>query len=244
MMLKFFKMGIGVMLLPLCWAVSLAVYKLYQTSIGTHTEGGFTAWALPVGFLVWVMIYFLLPRPVRTYVLGHELTHAIWAIMMGGRIGRIKVGTKGGHVELSKTNFVITLAPYFFPFYTFLVIAAYYLASVWFQLEPYQIWWLAAVGLTWSFHLTFTISMLTEWQPDIQEHGRIFSYAIIYIMNVFVMGIWMILVGKPTFSSFGQLLSSEVATAYIYSFQQLREGCICGAEWIEGLKQSQDSVSP
>jgi hypothetical protein len=218
-MLKFFKMLIGLLLLPAGWAVSVAVYSLYQSS-GNAAPSGAEGWALPIGFFLWVAIFFLLPRPFRTYVLAHELTHALWALMMGGRVGKMKVGKDGGHVELSKTNFIITLAPYFFPFYTFLVIAAYYLAGIWIATDPYQVWGLGAVGLTWAFHITFTIHMLTERQPDIQEHGRLFSYMVIYLANVFVIGIWMVLVGTPDFKTFGNLLLSEIMETYGYAFQQ------------------------
>jgi hypothetical protein len=223
-MLKFLKMLIGIVLLPICWAVSLAVYQLYQTSTETALTTGHEVWALPGGFLIWVLIFFLLPRPVRTYVLGHELTHAMWSLMMGGRVGKLKVGKSGGHVHLSKTNFLITLAPYFFPFYTFLVIAAYYLSAIWVDMEPYRIWWLAAVGATWSFHITFTVFMLSQRQPDIQEHGRIFSYAVIYSMNVLLIGIWMVLVGAPKLADLGHLLATESAKVYQFTHLQLLTG--------------------
>ena len=172
-MYRFLKMLIGLSLWPLAWAVSNATYKLY-VSAGASMNEGWLSLAIPAGFLVWIIIFFVLPRPFRTYVLAHELTHALWAILMGGRVGQLKVGKNGGHVELSKTNFAITLAPYFFPFYTALVIIAYALASRWFNTDQYQLWWLAAIGFTWSFHITFTVEMLSQRQPDIQEHGRIF----------------------------------------------------------------------
>lgn len=220
-MSRFFKMLIGILLLPACWAVSVATYKLYQLSGDTMAADGFGAWALPIGFLLWTGIYFLLPKPFRTYVLGHELTHALWALLMGGQVGKLKIGSKGGHVELSKTNFVITLAPYFFPFYAFLVIATYYLAGIWFEVETYQAWWLGAVGFTWAFHVTFTLAMLAQRQPDIQEHGRIFSYAIVYFMNVLAIGIWMVLVGAPKLLSYGELLAHEHAATYNHTIHRI-----------------------
>ena len=223
-MLKFIKMLIGVALLPLCWAVSIAVYQLYQTSVNSSLSSDWEAWALPIGFLIWVIVFLLLPKPTRTYVLGHELTHALWSILMGGKVGRMKVGKNGGHVELSKTNFIITLAPYFFPFYTFLVIAAYYVAGLATDMEPYRVWWLGAVGLTWSFHITFTIHMLTQRQPDVQEHGWLFSHAGIYIMNVLVIGLWMVLVGSPRFVTFGDLLTAESGSAYGYAWHWISQG--------------------
>lgn len=235
-MIKFFKMWVGIALLPSCWAVSVATYKLYQVSGDTLVPEGLEAWALPAGFIIWVVIYFLLPRPSRTYVLGHELTHAMWALMMGGRVGKIKVGAEGGHVELSKTNFLITLAPYFFPFYTFLVIGAYYLAGVWLEVEPYKAWWLGMVGFSWSFHITFTMHMLAQQQPDIKAHGRIFSYAIIYFMNILVIGVWMVLVGAPKLLSYSELLGHEFAVAYNYTWHQLVTAWVWMVTLIEGFK--------
>lgn len=235
-MFKFFKMLIGVALLPACWAVSVATFDLYRLSGEDVVSGELGAWALPVGFVLWVVIFFLLPRPSRTYVLGHELTHAMWALMMGGGVGKLRVGKHGGHVELTKTNFLITLAPYFFPFYTFIVIAAYYLAGIWFEVEPYMAWWLGAVGFTWSFHITFTLNMLAERQPDVQEHGRIFSYTVIYLMNVLVIGVWMVLIGSPKIANYSELLAHEHVEAYSYSSRQVAAGGRYLITFIEGLK--------
>lgn len=221
-MLKFIKLLLGIALWPLTWAVSVSAYQLYNASAVDTLDGGLSTWALPIGFLVWVLLFFLLPRPFRTYVLGHELTHALWAMMMGARIGKMKVGKKGGHVELSKSNFIITLAPYFFPFYTAILITVYYLLSIWFDVEAHQVWWLAGIGLTWSFHITFTLHMLSQQQPDIQEHGRIFSYTLIYTMNVLVIVLLMVAVGSPRLLQYGDMLGHESARAYNHTAHYLR----------------------
>ena len=232
-MWKFIKMLLGLCLLPLCRAVSVAVYSLYSGTIDAAETGGWESTALPAGFLLWVLIFFLLPRPTRTYVLGHELTHALWSLMMGGRVGRIRVGADGGHVELSRTNFIIALAPYFFPFYTILIMAAYYLAGLAVEVEAYRVWWLAAIGFTWSFHLTFTLHTLSQEQPDVQEHGRIFSYAVIYIMNILTIGCWMVLIGPPEFSALWNALCAESATAYSSAVHAVQIGWNSVAEWIQ-----------
>lgn len=235
-MWKFLKMLIGVALWPLAYAVTCSTYKLYEVSANGSLNEGWAAWALPAAFLAWVVIFFILPRPFRTYVLGHELTHALWALLMGGRVGRMKVGKSGGHVELSKTNFVITLAPYFFPFYTAIVIAAYYISIRWLDTEAYLAWWLGAVGLTWSFHITFTLHMLSQRQPDIQEHGRIFSYTVIYIMNVLVIALMMIMLGAPRLLTFGDLLGTESASAYSYTSHLLEKGWNAGVKVWDDLR--------
>ena len=222
-MRKFVKMLVGIGLWPLAAAVSVSTYRLYESSIQTSLDGGWEAWSLPIGFILWIVVFLLLPRPFRTYVLGHELTHALWALMMGARVGRMKVGKSGGHVELSKTNFVIALSPYFFPFYTALVIGAYHLCGIWMDVQADRTWWLAAAGLTWSFHATFTIHMLSEHQPDVQEHGRIFSLTVIYIMNVFVIALLMALLGEPRLQEFGRLLQDETSASYNHAYSLLQQ---------------------
>lgn len=237
-MWKFVKMLIGILLLPACGAVSVATFELYRVSGAAEVPQGLEAWALPAGFLLWVAIYFLLPRPTRTYVLGHELTHAFWSVMMGGRVKALKVRRDGGHVALTKTNFVITLAPYFFPFYTFLVIVGYYVAGIWLDVEAGRAGWLTAVGFTWAFHVTFTINMLAERQPDIREHGRIFSYVVILYMNALTVGSWMVLVGDPGLITYSDLLMREHAGAYRETWRQLASVWMVLAGWIESLKSA------
>jgi len=209
---KFLKLLIGLFLLPFCWAFSKVVFSLLQ-SLPAETSG-WTTWALPVGFAVSVLGFFLLPRPFRTYVLAHELTHAVWGMLMGAKVGKMKVGKTGGHVMLSKSNFIISLAPYFFPFYTGLVIALWYIAGAFFNLSAYEPWWLSAVGLTWGFHVTFTVYMLSQHQPDIQENGRLFSYTIIYLANLFFVALWIIVIGAPTFRGAWAMLRPEVLAGY------------------------------
>lgn len=81
------------------------------------------------------------------------------------------------------------------------------------------------MGFTWAFHLTFTIHMLAQRQPDVQEHGRIFSYAVIYLMNVLLIGVWMAVVGSPRLGTFGNLLAREGRQAYSQSFRY------CASAW-------------
>ena len=38
----------------------------------------------------WLTIYLLLPKPMWVYVFGHELTHALWTWLFGGRVKKFK----------------------------------------------------------------------------------------------------------------------------------------------------------
>ena len=213
-MRKLPKTLIGIALIPFGAACAITTYKLFLNSLESSMDSGRNSWAFPLGFFLWIGAFFILPRPFRTYVLGHELTHALWAFMMGGKTKQIKVSRQGGHVTLSKTNFLIALAPYFFPFYTMLTIGIYYLADLWLNVQDYSAWWLAAIGVTWAFHITFTLHVLSQHQPDIKEHGHIFSYSIIWIMNILVIASLLILLGDCNFTELTQGLTQETTNAY------------------------------
>lgn len=199
-MLKLLKFMIGLLLLPLCVAASQVSWGLLQASARAEAEVflPLPALALLSGFVVWLAAFMLFPRPVRSYILAHELTHALWGLLMGASISKISVKEDRGAVVLSKTNFLITLAPYFFPLYTVLLIGLYYLLMLFYPVERFHLLWLGLVGMTWGFHLTFTVSALLQRQSDIRDQGRLFSYAVIYLANVLGICLWVIMVSDAT----------------------------------------------
>jgi hypothetical protein len=176
------------------------------------------------GYVLWLALYFTLPRPVRTYVLAHELTHALWGWLMGADILRMRVSARGGSVTLSESNLLIALAPYFFPLYTVLIIAGYYLLSLFFEVERYYLVWLALVGFTWGFHFTFTVATLLQHQTDIREYGHLFSYTVIYVFNVLGICLWVVLVSSATAGRMGILLKAHTL--------ETGRSCTAGAAWV------------
>ena len=197
--MKIISFPIGILLIPFCVSATQTAISLIQTIQPSSPQAiPPSAWSIVGGFLLWLFLFFTLPRPTRTYVLAHELTHALWGAVMGAKVSRIKISKERGSVTLSKTNFLITLAPYFFPLYTVIVICTYYVLSFFFEVETYYLYWLGLVGLTWGFHFTFTISTLLQRQSDIKECGRLFSYTLIYFLNVLGVGLWIVIVSSAT----------------------------------------------
>lgn len=198
-------------MLPLCVAATLTTIALLEAlHPGSWAALPSSAWSLAIGFCLWTVLFGSLPRPVRAYVLAHELTHALWGLFMGARVSQLRVTKKGGSVRLSKSNALITLAPYFFPLYTVCVIAFYGALALFFDVQAYQPFWLAAIGLTWSFHVTFTVVALQQRQPDIEEYGRVLSYSLIYLANVLELNLCMVVVGPPTLELLGAQLTGDV----------------------------------
>lgn len=176
----------AVLLLPACIGVTLAAVQLGHVLLaGTSSQ---TALAFGAGYGLWLLIFCFLPKPVRTYILGHELTHAIWGLLMGARVSGLKVSKAGGQVRTSKTNWAITLAPYFFPFYAVLFMLGFFVGHALWDFSTYLWVLFFLVGLGWSFHITFTIMVLfTVSQPDVESQGVLFSFTVIYLMNLLTM---------------------------------------------------------
>ncbi len=207
---------IGLLLLPGCAAASLALLRMVRE---IPSESAWIvpapALALAAGFALWLVLFALLPAGARSYILAHELTHALWGIAFGARVGRLRVSGNGGSVTLSKTNFLITLAPYFFPLYAVIVVAAYFAASLFFDMRPWHLLWLGLTGFTWGLHFTFTLASLREHQTDIQLCGHLFSYAVIFILNVAGIALWIVMVSDLTIAQFACCWGREMFLAYL-----------------------------
>jgi hypothetical protein len=161
-------------------------------------------WFFGLGTVLWVITFLKLPRPLVIYVFGHELTHALWVWMMGGRVSDFYVSREGGHIISDKRNFWIALAPYFFPLYSIAVIGAYGAGALFWDLEPYHRWLYGLIGVTWAFHVSFTLWMIPKGQTDLSYYGTFFSLVIIYLMNLAVLTVLLVIASpNVTWRSFG-----------------------------------------
>src|SRR3977135_4448323 len=128
----------AIFLLPACAILSQTFFTAFARA--TVTQRLWMAeefWFFSLGVVLWLIAFFGLPRPILVYVFGHELTHAVWVLLMGGRVSRFRVGREGGHIVTDRNNFWIALAPYFFPLYSLIVIAVYGTLSLFFNVQPY-----------------------------------------------------------------------------------------------------------
>ena len=83
----------------------------------------------------------VLPKPMWIYVFGHELTHAVWTWIFGGRVKRFQAASHGGQVIITKSNFIIALAPYFFPLYAVLLVAVFFIGDLLWQWRRGYLGW-------------------------------------------------------------------------------------------------------
>ena len=214
-MANFLRMLLGVALLPMCWGVVRAFYDSVLAAAGD--SGGVTAESIALvgGMVAFVLCWMAVPHPVKTYVLGHELTHALWGLVFGAVPSKLRVSAAGGSVNLTKSNMLITLAPYFFPCYTFLVIVVALITSAFIRPLPWLPLWMFTVGFTWAFHALFTLETLAQRQPDVKLYGRIFSWVFIFLANVVLVLVFLAAVTSLTFAQLGGFLVNRVLDAYV-----------------------------
>ena len=182
-MLKWFKLLVALLLLPVCVGAAKALWQVLAVCGAADTT-----W-IPFlgGAACWCVVFFLLPKPMWIYVFGHELTHALWTWLFGGQVKKMKVSSSGGHVVISKTNFLITLAPYFFPLYAVLVIGLFALGHWLWGWQRFFVYFHLLLGAAYAFHVTLTFHTLQTRQSDITSQGYVFSAVIIFLGNVAVL---------------------------------------------------------
>ena len=203
---RWVKFVVALFLLPLCAMLTQTFFTVFARA--TVTQRLWAAeefWFFSLGAILWLIAFFGLPRPMLVYVFGHELTHALWVLLMGGRVSRFRVGREGGHIVTDRNNFWIALAPYFFPLYSLIIIGAYGALGLFFNVQPYGRLLYALIGVTWAFHFTFTCWMIPKKQTDLTDQGTFFSLVVIYLMNLLLLSVMLVLASSQiTFAHLGR----------------------------------------
>ncbi len=146
--------------------------------------------AFLLGGAVFVPVWFVgsrfAPRVVSYLTtLEHELTHILVGLLFLIRPVSIRVtATKGGEVVLTGSNICITLAPYFLPTLSFLLLPFAWLAS-----NKAERILLAVLGASVVYHLLSTWSEVGIVQSDFRKAGMLQSLWLIPVANLICYGI-------------------------------------------------------
>jgi hypothetical protein len=205
---RWVKLIVGIFLVPPAWVLTQTFFTAFaRTTVRDSFWITEEFWFFALGVVLWLVVFFGLPRPQWLYVFGHELTHAIWVMLLGGRVHRFRVGSEGGHVLADRTNTWIALAPYFFPIYSVAAIAVYGIFGLFLDVTPYRSLLYAAIGVTWAMHLSFTCWIIPKGQPDLHYGGTFFSLMVIYVLNLALLAA-LLIVASPqvTGTGFGREL--------------------------------------
>ena len=193
------KFLVGFFLLAPAWILTRTFLQAFLDSIrhGLLASRSFGCFA--AGMLVFGILFPIVPRATLMipYVFGHELTHALWVKIFGGKVAdRFHVSLEGGHVLTDRLNTWIALAPYFFPFYSVLRLTLYGAASFVADLSPWNWVLFLLLGFTIAFHLVFTILLIARGQPDLHYGGTFFSLTVIYLINLLILTLLLLVTGK------------------------------------------------
>ncbi len=180
-MVRFLKFIIAVLLLPTLVLGAAELAGLLKSVLGAWRTSAFFFG----GAVAYIFIHYKWYNFSRIYVFGHEMTHALAALLCGYRVHKISVKKDNGFVKMDKTNTFVVLAPYFVPFYTLVFALVYMGTSCFIELSPYSDYMLVAVGFLTAFHLIQTFQTLWETdQPDLKlAGGKIFSLVTITLVN-------------------------------------------------------------
>ncbi|MEO6787759.1 MAG: hypothetical protein ABI318_16665, partial [Chthoniobacteraceae bacterium] len=215
----------GLSLVPFAWIFTSALFHTFmKAKPGSHRvpfwmSHEFLMFGLGAGlWLLWLCASYAIwkrPRPVRAYVLGHELMHMLMARVFRGKVSKFHVGAEGGYIVTNKYNFLIALAPYLWPFYSVPVLAAWGISFFWKDVPYMREGFLAALGFTWMFHLTFTLWVLPRGQSDLHGPGRVFSITVIYLANAILLGgVLVVLAPEVSWHAYGRELWASTLAFY------------------------------
>lgn len=141
------------------------------------------------GFLFFLILFLLFGPPVKSYILEHELSHIIFALLSGVKVKQVVIRKNDGYVRTEKVNLVIALAPYSLPLYTLVSFVLYRTIAFFYRSAVISSIFYSIMGLTLSFHLIATIHYLQLDQPDLKRYGYVPSLILIFTWSLCVISL-------------------------------------------------------
>ena len=225
------KLLIAVLLFPMVLfaaietvSVFMGVLRDFQVAVG-----------LLAGAALYCVIHFGGYKFERLYVWGHEVTHAVAAMLCGFRVHSMTVNKDSGNVKMDQVNAVVALAPYVIPLYALLTGLLYVGLDFVTDIKPYRPAFVFVVGFFMAFHFVQTFQTLWETeQPDLKAAGgRVFSAVVIVLSNAFLLLVvlkWLFPLRVNLVEALqSMLLNTYYAWGYIINY---------AIEWLTGARSA------
>jgi len=120
-----------------------------------------------IGFAIYLPFHFLFHRLIVLHVFGHEITHVLWSMLFGGKMHEIYVSREeGGYAKYSRGNFLVTLAPLFFP-----ALRDILHDSASDRCGPVRAYIDGLLGFSISFHIMLTLYSIREGRATCRGPG-------------------------------------------------------------------------
>ena len=140
--------------------------------------------------LVMILVWLIIPGLSGSFlsILEHELTHMVFAILTFQSPHDINVqrGVGGNFIYTGKGNWLISLAPYFFPTSSAIVILLGVFYPLMGQVLPSFYW--AILGVMTGYHLISTLDEIHLGQTDFKSAGYLFSILFLPGANLCLYG--------------------------------------------------------
>lgn len=185
LLVNWLKWPVAVAALLLLPYSALASLRLLKTIIDDPKP----VMPLVIGLVVYVALWWrFFRRPIfGTFLstLEHELTHALFAIITFHKVTGLRATWRsGGHMTFQGTgNWLITVAPYFFPTICMFILAASVLLPD-SLLTPIGV----VMGATIGYHITSTYRETHAGQSDLKKAGWPFCLLFLPTANIISYG--------------------------------------------------------
>lgn len=146
-------------------------------------------WQFIAGALGYTVLWLLVIRRIKLSFLStleHELTHCVFAWITGNRVTGLTAHlNSGGAMRIKGTpNWLIALAPYFFPTVSVaLLVASLVIDGRWQALVA------GLVGVSVAYHIASTWQETHPGQSDLREAGLVFSVLFLPGANLLAYGL-------------------------------------------------------
>ncbi|MBE6443788.1 MAG: hypothetical protein E7020_03875 [Alphaproteobacteria bacterium] len=124
-------------------------------------------------------------------VLAHELTHAFFALLTFHKVKGISINPddSGGNMSFEgEGNWLIIIAPYFFPFFGMLAMIS---ISIYTIFAPMNLILNGVMGFFIGYHLDTVWSQIHEKQTDLPKVGYYFCAVFLLPANLWMIGSMM-----------------------------------------------------
>lgn len=145
-------------------------------------------WLL-AGFGFFILLFVLFGAPVRTYILEHELSHVLVAVLTGVRVKKLSLRRDRAYVRTERVTPLIALVPFAMPLYTLALGLAYRLAQRWLDHPAAAAAAYAVIGMSLSFHLVATAHYLQLEQPDLHRYGVFGSLVLVCLWSILMLAV-------------------------------------------------------
>ena len=137
-----------------------------------------------IGFVSGAVFWIVLRHKLGFFgVFEHELTHLIMGLLMFQKPEAFFATAKRGHVRVGGKNFIVDLAPYYFPTFSVILLLIFPVLKE----SAYPVYF-PILGFITGYHLLSQIIDFRFYQGDIRVSGKAFSVFFCFFAGLLAFG--------------------------------------------------------